>query len=159
MVTVSDEKRRGFTLIELLVVIAIIAVLATVVLFALNDARAKGRDAARKSQTLEVLKALELYYSINGSYPPTSVGTEGYLSAISNVFYGVGKSIIRLPDNAGTEYYYCVSADLRSVTLAVNTELDKGGSDFCSITRGAGPNYGCAAWQTANAASTCLSRF
>jgi prepilin-type N-terminal cleavage/methylation domain-containing protein len=61
--------KKGFTLIELLVVIAIIGVLSAVVLASLNSARAKGRDALRKSDLIEVQKALEVYYNDNGSYP------------------------------------------------------------------------------------------
>ncbi|RTK95911.1 MAG: type II secretion system protein [Neisseriaceae bacterium] len=62
---------RGFTLIELLVVIAIIGILSSVVLSALNTARARGRDAQRLADIHEVRKAIELYYSANGSYPST----------------------------------------------------------------------------------------
>ena len=50
-------------------VIAIIGTLASVVLASLNSARAKARDASRLSQLKEVQKALDLYYSENGTYP------------------------------------------------------------------------------------------
>jgi general secretion pathway protein G len=137
------KKARGFTLVELLIVISIIGVIAAIVMVALDQSRTKGRDGQRKSQTNEVLKALELYYSDNGTYPSHNDGTEGYLSGIDSSFYGMGTYIRRLPDTADSEYYYCVSSDLRSMLLAVDTEQDSGGSNFCNITRGPGPDYGC----------------
>jgi len=64
--------KGGFTLIELLVVIAIIGILSTIAMTSLNGARRRARDATRVSDLNEIQKAVELYYSTNGSYPNTS---------------------------------------------------------------------------------------
>ncbi len=58
-------------MIELLVTIAIIGLLALVILIAVEDARANGRDAFRKTAMKQVETALELYKHKNGSYPST----------------------------------------------------------------------------------------
>lgn len=54
-------KSKGFTLIELLVVISIISLLSSIVLAALNDARAKARDSRRISDLRQIHTALQLY--------------------------------------------------------------------------------------------------
>lgn len=56
----SAKAKRGFTLIEILVVIGIIAVLAAVVLIAINPARqfAQARDSQRTSNVNAILNAV-----------------------------------------------------------------------------------------------------
>jgi type II secretion system protein G len=63
------KETKGFTLIELLVVIAVLGLLASVVLISLDSARVKARNAKRKSDISQVMKALELYFDANNNYP------------------------------------------------------------------------------------------
>jgi len=62
-------KKKAFTLIELLVVIAIIGILATISVIALQNARAKSRDAKRAGDMKQVQTALELFFNDKSRYP------------------------------------------------------------------------------------------
>lgn len=63
----------GFTLMELMVVIMIIGLLAAVIMTALQQSRTKGRDTQRVQAVKELQKAVELYYSEYGYYPPLAL--------------------------------------------------------------------------------------
>jgi general secretion pathway protein G len=62
-------KQKGFTLIELLVVLAIIGILTSFLLANLVGAKARARDAERKSDLRQIQAALELYRADQSSYP------------------------------------------------------------------------------------------
>ena len=63
------KQRKGFTLIELLVVIAIIGILSTLAVVALNNARAKSRDAKRVADIKQIQTAMELRFADLDGYP------------------------------------------------------------------------------------------
>lgn len=78
--SLNKNKNRGFTLIELLVVIAIISLLSSVVLAALNDARAKARDARRMEDLRQINTALQLYLQDHEEAPYDRTGIDVYSS-------------------------------------------------------------------------------
>jgi prepilin-type N-terminal cleavage/methylation domain-containing protein len=61
--------RRAFTLIELLVVISIIAILAAMLMPALNRARAEGRKASCINNEHQLTTGLAMYYGDNHHWP------------------------------------------------------------------------------------------
>jgi prepilin-type N-terminal cleavage/methylation domain-containing protein/prepilin-type processing-associated H-X9-DG protein len=66
----QDKVHRGFTLVELLVVIAIVAVLAALLLPALNNAKEQSRSALCKSNLRQVTLGILLYADENEFYLP-----------------------------------------------------------------------------------------
>jgi type II secretion system protein G len=139
------NKRSGFTLIELLIVIAIIGLLASVVLVAVNNARSKGRSAKRVSDIRALQKALELYYSDNGSYPVSnSFVFDCYLPTASynNYIPGMAPYVANLPHDpashcGGTQdYNYAYRSNGVDYKLLVPVVPNKSnGIENCSLAQ------------------------
>ncbi|MBU2218920.1 prepilin-type N-terminal cleavage/methylation domain-containing protein [Patescibacteria group bacterium] len=61
--------KKGFTIIELMVTVAIIAILAALIMVSFSNIKAKNRDAKRMGDLKSISNALNLYYSVNNSFP------------------------------------------------------------------------------------------
>lgn len=68
----NNLLKKGFTLLEILLVVGIIAILAGIVIVAINPGYqlAKTRDSQRKVGIIEINKAIVQYYITEGEYPP-----------------------------------------------------------------------------------------
>jgi prepilin-type N-terminal cleavage/methylation domain-containing protein len=72
-----SKDKKGFTLVELMIVIAVLAILASIVLFALNPAEVfkKTRDAQRLSDLRTLSGAITYYISLGNTI--CQAGTNG----------------------------------------------------------------------------------
>jgi prepilin-type N-terminal cleavage/methylation domain-containing protein len=135
-------KQKGFTLIELLVVLGIIAILAAIVIIAVNPARqfAISRNTAREANVNSILSATWQYAIDNqGNLPATITDTAteicktdvascGGLVDLS-VLTADGKYIVKIPEDQkgsstnGTGYFIQKMSNGRIKVTAPHAEL------------------------------------
>ena len=107
-------KKTIFTLIELLIVIAIIAILASLLLPALNKARSRAQNASCQARLKQVAAAAIGYTGDNGDFfPPVSNGIYGESNDpyrkyifVGNILAYLGINAPRHPENGKVDYFY-----------------------------------------------------
>lgn len=116
------EMKKSFTLIELLVVIAIIAILAAILLPALNSARERGRAASCINNLKQLTTAGIMYGNDNEGWwwnngggikniPQYGSLPRSYYGAISNLTFYTGQKLGHGgSDSLIPDLYYCPSA-------------------------------------------------
>ncbi len=108
----SAQTRRGFTLIELLLVIGIIAILASIVIVAINPTKQlnDARNAQRRSDVNTILNAVYQYAIDNNGALPTGTGaisstqteicaTGGNCTGLVDLDFLTGSYLTRIPSD------------------------------------------------------------
>ncbi len=127
-------REKGFTLIELLVVIGIIAILAAIVIIAVNPSRqyAQSRDAARNSDVQAVLDGVHQYGADNdGNLPADNSGADiatcpdtTAASDLSDALAPTYLSSVPTDPQDSSDYTVCQDDSNRITVAAPNAEMD-----------------------------------
>jgi prepilin-type N-terminal cleavage/methylation domain-containing protein len=65
----KNSSKKGFTIVELLIVIVVIGILAAITFVAFNGIQNRAQQAKYDQTAQTILKKVELYKSLSGTYP------------------------------------------------------------------------------------------
>jgi len=144
----SDRARRcgGFTLIELLVVIAIIAILAAMLLPALNAAKQRAYEIRCVGGVRQLSLASVMYGNDFNNHLPYGMMMAGSLWNISPTELSVWQNLLGAQGVAFTNLFYCPAATAitngLARTYAANSNIPRAATDEQTYPQsGAGSDY------------------
>ena len=149
-------RTSGFTIIELLIVIVVIGIIASITVVSYNGVQARGQDARRKSDIVNLQDAIEIYKINNGTFPavtPANTDGSGWEVSYTNASFipplvssGIMSTQLLDPLNTSTYYYRyykytagsysCDSSKGEFYVLQIRTLQSQSGN-------GGGPGFQC----------------
>ena len=144
-------KNKGFTLIELLVVTAVIALLASIVLTSLSEAKTEAEDKNKIQEAKQVNNAIAIHRTSNGSAPQGSISSSNSYVAYNEKSSEYQQAMKELVDSGsiseiprsqnGQDYYYLIDDSNNGVFGAVlRSDSEISNNNGCYFTD---PEYGC----------------
>lgn len=126
----THNKQNGFTLLEVLLVVAIIAILAGIVIVAINPGKqlADTRNTQRKADVNTILNAVYQYTIDNSGTLPPSMSTTTTQICRSDVATSSCTSLVNLTDylTVNEKYLTAIPRDPQSTsTIGVGYNINK----------------------------------